>query len=210
MKKRYIMIIILSIIAGGLALWGPIVSQVEQASYQVIESHEMIEIRQYDPLLIAETEVIGDRKTSINQGFRIIADYIFGNNTDHNKIAMTAPVLQESGQKIAMTAPVIQEGTEDHWFVRFVMPHKYTMETLPKPNNPEVKIREIPSKRVAVIRFSGIATETLLKYKEDELRDFLEKESKNSGGLALYAFYNPPWTLPFFRRNEVMIEIDPS
>ena len=106
-----------------------------------------------------------------------------------------------------MTAPVTQQADGNTWRVRFIMPSKYTIETLPKPNNPAVKLKEVPAKRFAVIRFSGTAGEDSLKRHTKELSDFLG--AKNFAPLSppTYAFYNPPWTLPFLRRNEVMVEI---
>jgi effector-binding domain-containing protein len=199
------------IIAGvaviGAAAWGPIVSNVEQAKYEVVESHGAIEIRDYAPMIVAEAEVSGERKESINQGFRMIADYIFGNNEPAQKVAMTAPVIQQPSEKIAMTAPVIQQGVGNQWKVRFVMPANYTMETLPKPNNKQVKLEKIPAKRFAVIRFSGMGDNDSLKENEEKLKTFIDEKGLKSVSVATYAFFNPPWTLPFLRRNELMVEV---
>jgi hypothetical protein len=192
------------------ALWGPIVSNVEQPKYQVAESSGNIEIRDYAPMIVAETEVAGDRRDAIGKGFRIIADYIFGNNTAAQKVPMTAPVTQQGSEKIAMTAPVTQQGDGNIWRVRFVMPSNYTMETLPKPNNPAVKLKEIAAKRYAAIRFSGMASEDSLKRRTEELNAFISAKNFTPLSAPTYAFYNPPWTLPFLRRNEVMVEIPAS
>ena len=173
----------------------------------VVQSRGNIQIRDYGPMIVAEAEVPGGRKEAINQGFRIIADYIFGNNISKKKVAMTAPVVQQQSEKIAMTAPVTQVGSADHWKVHFVMPTSYTMETLPKPNNDAVKLVEIPGKRFAVIRFSGMAGEDSLKDHSDELNNFIAENKLNAMSPPSYAFYNPPWTLPFLRRNEVIIEV---
>ena len=192
----------------GAASWGPIVSNVEQAKYTVIETHGDIEIRDYAPMIVAETEVSGDRKIAINQGFRTIAGYIFGNNISAQKLAMTAPVTQQaSGEKIAMTAPVTQKADGKSWIVRFVMPANYTMQTLPKPSNNVVTLKEIAQSRYAVIRFSGIAGARSLKEHSLVLESFLRERSLKAKSEPTYAFFNPPWTLPFLRRNEIMIEI---
>jgi effector-binding domain-containing protein len=182
-------------------------SRVEQAKYEVVESHGDIEIRDYAPMIVAEAEVFGKREEAINDGFRLIADFIFGNNSAAKDVAMTAPVVQESSAKIAMTAPVQQLGDGNSWRVRFVMPASYTLETLPQPKNQEVKIRAIPAKRFAVIRFSGTAGEENLKQKAQTLNDFLLEKGLTAQSSPSYAFYNPPWTLPFLRRNEIMVEI---
>ena len=89
----------------------------------------------------------GERRDAIGKGFRIIADYIFGNNTTAQKVPMTAPVTQQDSQKIAMTAPVTQQGDGNTWRVRFIMPSNYTLETLPKPNNPAIKLKEVGARR---------------------------------------------------------------
>lgn len=195
-----------AVIIGAIS-WGPIVSNVEQAKYTVTEVHGNIELRDYAPMIIAEVEVQGVRKEAINKGFRLVADYIFGNNKSNVKVAMTAPVVQEQSEKIAMTAPVSQQAEGDNWKVHFVMPSSYTMETLPKPNNSLVKIKEIDGKSFVAIRFSGVAGEENLKKNTEELQKFITDNNYKSQSVPTYAFFNPPWTLPFLRRNEVMIEI---
>ena len=192
------------------ALWGPIVSNVEQPKYQVVASEGNIEIRDYAAMIVAETEVTGDRREAISKGFRTIADYIFGNNTAAQKVPMTAPVTQQEGAKIAMTAPVTQQGEGNTWRVRFIMPASYTIATLPKPNNPVVELKEIGAKRFAVIRFSGMAGEDNLKRHTKELNDFISARKLAPRSGPTYAFYNPPWTLPLLRRNEVMVEVPAS
>jgi len=182
-------------------------SNVEQAKYEIISSQGNIEVRLYPPMIVAEAVVQGDRKTAINKGFRVIADYIFGNNISKTSVAMTTPVLQQKSEKIEMTAPVLQEGQAGQWKVHFVMPSSYTMATLPKPINDSVKLIELPSKRMVVISFPGIAGEASLKKYTSELRNFIIAGKLNAQSAPTYAFYNPPWTLPFLRRNEVMIEI---
>ena len=182
---------------------------VEQPKYQVVESGN-IEIRDYAPMIVAEVDMTGGRRDAIGKGFRIIADYIFGNNTAAQKVPMTAPVTQQDSEKIAMTAPVTQQGDGKTWKVRFIMPSSYTMETLPKPHNAAVKLKEIAAKRYAVIRFSGMAGEDSLKRRTKELSEWVDAKNLAPESDPVYAFYNPPWTLPFLRRNEVMIEIPAS
>lgn len=192
-------------------VWDSVVTNVEHAKYTVVEKHDNVEIRDYAPALVAEVEVSGERQEAIKQGFRMIADFIFGNNAPAKQVAMTAPVIQQAeqnkSQPIAMTAPVLQSGSDNKWVVQFVMPSEYTLLTLPKPNNAAVKIKEIPSKRFAVLRFSGFATSDALQTQTDALKQFMVTKNLNAVSPVQYAFYNPPWTLPFMRRNEVMAEI---
>ncbi len=196
------------IIIIGAMLWGPMVSNVEQAKYKVISAEKNdIEIRDYAPMIIAETTVVGEREIAINEGFRLLADYIFGNNTSKDKLAMTAPVIQKTNEKISMTAPVTQQGNNNEWVVRFVMPSQYTMDTLPKPNNDRIKLSEMAGVRYAVIRFAGLGTRKNLSEHEADLKAFIDKKGLQGISAPTYAFFNPPWTIPFLRRNEIMVEI---
>lgn len=208
-KKSYILygILILSLVL--LAMSGTIMSQVSEPKFKVIESRENIEIREYAPLLVAEVRVEGERKEAISKGFRMLADYIFGNNAPRQKISMTVPVTQQQREKIAMTAPVIQQASDHngHWKVRFVMPAEYTLETLPHPNNSEIEVVSVPAKSYAVIRFSGLASQESLQRYLGELFKYAKETNLKTLGEPIFAFYNPPWTLPFLRRNEVMMEV---
>jgi len=198
---------VLGVVLLGAALWGPIVSNVEHPKYKIIESKGNIEIRDYAQMIVAETDVAGERDEAISKGFRIIANYIFGNNSATQKVPMTAPVTQQGSEKIAMTAPVTQQGEGNTWKVRFIMPSSYSMETLPKPSNPTVELKEVPAKRFVVIRFAGLGGDENLKHHTNELNDFIMAKNLTPQSPPTYAFYNPPWTLPFLRRNEVLIEI---
>jgi DNA gyrase inhibitor GyrI len=207
MSKKMVLWVIAALLMLGAAIWGPIVSNVEQARYQVVDRNDNTEIREYPSAIVAEAEVLGERNEAIGQGFRTIADYIFGNNTSAQKVAMTAPVTQQRVEELAMTAPVTQQGDGLTWRVRFFMPAGLTIETLPRPNNPSVKLKELSGKRFAVIRFSGVASQESLKLHTEELNRFVREKHLNALSSPTYAFYNPPWTLPFLRRNEVMVEI---
>ena len=209
MKKKWTMItsiIALILIVGVLA--GPVMSDVEKPDYKVIQSEQNIEIRQYEPMIIAEVEVDGKRVDAIGDGFRLLADYIFGNNTVQQVISMTAPVQQKENQKIAMTAPVQQQSTGKSWRMSFVMPSKYSMDSLPVPNNNRVRLKEILTKKFVVIEFSGTNSNENVTEHENQLMNYIEANQIKINGSPKYAFYNPPWSLPFLRRNEVMIEIN--
>ena len=209
MKKKWTMItsiIALILIVGVLA--GPVMSDVEKPDYKVIQSEQNIEIRQYDPMIIAEVEVDGKREDAIGDGFRLLADYIFGNNTVQQVISMTAPVQQKENQKIAMTAPVQQQSTGKSWRISFVMPSKYSMDSLPVPNNNRVRLKEILTKKFVVIEFSGTNSNENVIEHENQLMNYIEANQIKINDSPKYAFYNPPWSLPFLRRNEVMIEIN--
>lgn len=209
----------------------------EEPKFQLLSQHDHIELRRYPAFVVAETFVEGDMDAASGKGFRAIADYIFGNNVAvgsapekaSEKIAMTAPVTMEpvaaASQKIAMTAPVAMEplpnaGQADQmpqamqgakrWRMHFVMPGNYTLSTLPKPKNPAVQLREVPSKTWAVLTYSGFNTEAGIQQRTDELVAWLAAQKIKTTGSPQLARYNPPWTLPMFRRNEIMLEIDAS
>ena len=186
---------------------GPIMSMVEQPEYTVVTSKGAFEIREYGPMIAAEAEVAGERQAAIAEGFRIIAAYIFGANKPNAKIEMTAPVQQQREQTIAMTAPVTQQGDGGKWKVRFIMPKTWTMETLPAPTDTRVRLIQLPAKKMVAFRFTWRATDSLIAEKTAELRKYVRAEKLVTVGEPLFAFYNPPWTLPFFRRNEIMLEL---
>jgi hypothetical protein len=202
-----------------LSLKAPIVMAIEEPSYQVLKQSESFELRQYEFQLIAEVSVQGSLSEASNKGFRLVADYIFGNNqasraasNESEKIAMTAPVVMEAqSSKIAMTAPVVVEkkgaSEQQQWILYFVMPKSYRMDSLPKPNNPQVQIKEIKNKKVAVIRFSGWVDEEKLADRTAELQAWMKQEQLIAIGDPQLARYNPPWTLPWWRRNEVFIPV---
>jgi hypothetical protein len=182
----------------------------EEPAYAVLERSGNFELRRYDPMIVAETLVSGSMDDASGSGFRLIADYIFGNNTVPNgssgKISMTAPVtMSAQSEEISMTAPVSMERSAGKWRVHFVMPSEYTLDNLPRPNNPAVTLREVPANNYAVIRFSGLAGENKVAAKAAELKAWLEGRGIEPLGNPQLARYNPPWTLPFLRRNEVMI-----
>lgn len=170
---------------------------------------ERIEVREYAPLIVAETTVSPDGfKDAGNSGFKVLADYIFGNNQGARKIAMTAPVEQRRGDKIAMTAPVAQsERGDGTWVVAFTMPKEWSMATLPLPNNPQVTLREVPQRVVAAIRFSGTWSDKRFTEHRAELLASLQAGHYQVLGEPWSARYDPPWTPWFMRRNEVLVEL---
>ena len=179
-------------------------AKIEMPQYEVVQTFKSIEVRQYAPRIVAEVEVEGKREVAINTGFRILAGYIFGKNLPKRSIAMTSPVLQQKGVPIAMTSPVTQLKDGHFWKVQFTMPCAYTLDTLPRPDNPKVKLKSIPGYRSAAIRFSGCWNDRNLQKFSKVLCAFIKNNNFSIKGEAVYAFYNPPWTLPFFRRNEVI------
>ena len=195
------------VIAAGITL-GPLMSRVEEPQYRIERADGSIEIRSYGPMVVAEASLRGERTAALGAGFRLIAGYIFGANDPNPKMDRTAPVQQQQGKRtIAMTAPVSQQADGETWIVRFIMPAGSTMESLPTPADPRVQLTPVPGRRMAVIRFRGFATADAILTETDRLRSYASSHRLRTIGEPLLAFYNPPWTLPFFRRNEIMLEL---
>jgi len=182
---------------------------IEEAKYSVVVKDDNIEVREYSPYVLAETLVEGDLEEAGNKAFNKLFQYISGNNKSRDKLAMTAPVSQESaGEKIDMTAPVGQKKQGEQWAVSFMMPASYTLETLPQPVDPAVTLREVPARRLAAIRYSGFWSKEGFLQNKAELVAWLEAKEYRPVGEAIWARYNAPYTLWFLRRNEVLIPIE--
>jgi hypothetical protein len=210
---------LLALLAG--FLWMESAMATEEPHYDVRISQAPFELRHYAPTLIAQTLVDGDMDEASNKGFRLIADFIFGNNlavgSDQTaKIAMTAPVTVEpQSSKIAMTAPVTLE-PQSHdtsvagakqWRIHFVMPSQYTMANIPKPKNSAVTLHEVPRKYFVVYRYSGFNSMARVQEKTNEALAWAKQQSLKVVGTPQLSRYDPPWTLPMFRRNEIMVEV---
>lgn len=198
------------VLSGALAavFLGTVAMAVEEPAFKPVLKDGAFEVRDYPALVVAEVTVSGDQKQAAGNGFRLLAGYIFGGNRTKQSIAMTAPVAQApASQKIAMTAPVTQIQGGKTWVVRFTMPSAYSLESLPTPNDPRVKLRQLPPTRFAVLRFSGVARPEAVATRTAELETQVAARRLTATGPASLAQYNPPWTPGFLRRNEVMIPI---
>lgn len=200
----------------------------EEPKFELLTQDGDYEIRRYSALIIAETTVEGDMDAATRQGFKLIADYIFGNNQaarpvgepqSSEKISMTAPVVAEpvgESRKIAMTAPVTAEpvGGADsmvvaqQWRIHFVMPSAYTLATLPMPRNSAVQLRALPPQVFAVLKYSGFNSAARVQEKTDDLMRWVALRHLQPSGAPQLARYDPPWTLPMWRRNEIQIRIE--
>lgn len=185
---------------------------IEEPDYQIVDQNETFELRLYSPYIIAEVDVPGDMSEAGNRAFRILAGYIFGGNAASEKMSMTAPVessVASGGEKMAMTAPVTATAASENGKMTyaFVMERKYTLDTLPVPNDDQIRIRTVPERMVAVRRYSGRWTESKYQQNEQSLRSALQERAIETVGPFILARYNSPMSLPFMRRNEVMIEV---
>jgi hypothetical protein len=185
---------------------------IEKPKYTVLKKDGKFEIREYEEQILAEVEIDGDWGSALNRGFRILAGYIFGGNKAKAKISMTAPVTEEQDykkEKIPMTSPVIaSKVSEKRHKISFMMPSKYTMDTLPEPDSDEITFRKLEKHKAAVIRFSGYFRERLLEKKSEEFKHWLQKEGIGPKSEFISAQYNPPWIPGLFRRNEIIVYIE--
>jgi hypothetical protein len=184
----------------------------EEPEFILISQDGEFEIREYKPKIIATVEVNGDFDDASSQGFKLLADYIFGNNLldgSSKKISMTAPVeMAPLSENLSITSSIMDDAINNQWLVNFIMPKEYRLDSLPKPNNPKVNIIEIPTEKYAVIVFSGLVRESSYAEKVELLSNYLKRNNYTQQGAIKIARYNPPWTLPFLRKNELMVRID--
>ncbi len=181
-----------------------------EPAFTVVERVGGLEVRAYEPRVLAETVVRGDETGARSEGFRRLAGYIFGGNGTGGKIAMTAPVVQERGRTLAMTAPVEQGREAGGWRVAFVMPPGETLDTLPPPKDERVVLRAVPEERWAVRRYTGSTSPAAVAIETRALLAALEGSAWRPEGEVAAWFYDPPWTLPPFRRNEAAVRVVPS
>jgi len=181
---------------------------VPEPAHKIVSQSGGYEVREYAGYLVAETTVSGPWKEALNDGFRRLFSYISGNNEGRTKVAMTAPVLSAEPEKIGMTAPVLQEAKPgDEQVVSFIAPSSYTLDTIPVPKDPRVRIRQVLPFTAAVLRYGGWTNPDKIERKTGELRALLARDGRTPVPPFLSAQYNPPWTIPPFRRNEIIVRI---
>ena len=183
---------------------------IEEPRYTVERSDGAVEVRRYEASIVAATVVEGERKVALSEAFRRLAGYIFGKNRSQSTIAMTAPVSANLSEKIAMTAPVAATPmAEGRFRVTFTMPSSYSLETLPVPDDDRVVIEAMPGREVAAIRFSGSARGPDIERNTSELLAWLDANGRSAVGTPTLAQYDPPFTMPLMRRNEILVELAP-
>jgi hypothetical protein len=160
-------------------------TRTEEPSYVVLRTLEQgVEIREYDSQIRA-TSQMGQE----NRSFGVLAEYIFGHNDQNERIGMTAPIITDRDR------------------ISFIMPKNYTPESLPRPLNPQIKMDPVPKYRVAVIRFSGFTSPKKMDEEAEKLLVILKSSGIEIDSEPFLMRYNPPWTLPFLRRNEVAAKV---
>jgi hypothetical protein len=195
----------------GCSVFG-IRSGYEQPPYSVLETlGGDVEIRGYGSRLAAETEVeAASEEDGRNAAFRILAAYIFGENQSREDVSMTAPVeVRQPATRVAMTAPVETTSSGGRVVMRFFMPSRFTRATLPEPDDPRVRIVEVPGETLAVLRFGGRSRAATVSERTGDLLRALSGSAWQGRGDPVALFYDPPWTIPFLRRNEVAVRVEP-
>ena len=181
---------------------------VEEPSFRLVLRDGSFEIRDYPALVMAEVTEPGDRNSAAYSGFRTLAGYIFGGNTRNESIEMTAPVIEARPADWLPSASPTEPSRKGDWTIQFVMPPQFSLTSLPRPNSPNIRLKETRAARVAAIRFSGWATDRSISDHTAELERKLRERQLIVTGPAAIAQYDPPWTLPFLRRNEILIPIE--
>ena len=197
-----------TLLLGGCSLVG--VRTVEEAGYAIVEASGDIEIRDYDPLVVVETFVEADFEDAGNRAFGKLFAYISGENRARQAIEMTAPVVaseDDGGESIEMTAPVIADKAVTGWRFAFVLPARFTIDSAPLPLRDDVRLRALESRRIAVLTYSGLRSESRFERNYARLNDWISAQGLEALSGPSYAGYDPPWTLPFLRRNEIMITV---
>ncbi|MES3038349.1 MAG: heme-binding protein, partial [Bdellovibrionota bacterium] len=183
----------------------------EEPEYKVLKKDGPVEVRQYSSQLHAKVTLKGlDFDTYRNKAFELLAAYIFGANSGKTKMAMTSPVLQKNdSEKMAMTSPVLQQQSGDQeWTMTFILPSKYSLASVPKPDNPQIKIVEEPGYEAVTLRYTGTNSLQSLKKHEDQLSAWLLKNPQYKvNGKFFAAQYDAPFAVPFLRRNEVLAKV---
>jgi len=198
------------VILAGCSVFGE--SGVEDAPYTLLKSEQTqkIEVRNYESMVLVSSSISAD---GMNSAFRNLFRYITGDNEGSEEIAMTAPVfLDESdadskGTDISMTAPVFMKEQSEQEIMSFVMPADFTIQSTPKPTNPDVWITEVKDYKVVVIKFSGLLSDSNVDAQTKILNSWITKNGYTAISEPIKAAYNGPFTIPWFRRNEVMIEV---
>ena len=193
----------------------------EEAKFSVLLKEQNFEVREYEPHVVAQTRVEGEFSSAGRQAFGRLFKYISGYNEGQHKVAMTLPVAQTGahddhnvaeGSKIAMTSPVVQQqgGIQQKnggWQLSFMMPAGSRIDTLPVPKDPSVSLQAVSAQKMAAVRYSGTWSERAYLEHKHALQAWLQTQGYQADGEAKWARYNPPFTLWFLRRNEVLIPI---
>jgi len=206
--------LLIPVVLAGCSVFGD--SGVKNAPYTLLKSdqEQKIEVRNYESMVLVSSDMSSD---GMNSAFRNLFSYITGENEGSAEIAMTAPVLMNEsnaaskgtnkGTEIAMTAPVFMKERSEQQVMSFVMPADFTLQSTPKPTNPNVWVTEVKEYKVVVIKFSGLLSDSNVETQTEILNSWIDKNGYTAISEPVNAAYNGPFTIPWLRHNEVLIEV---
>jgi DNA gyrase inhibitor GyrI len=200
MLKTLLIIVALLVVlaAGALLVFVYVVQNVEQPEYVLVEQDGDFEVRDYPALTVAMVRRTGERRESLSAGFGPLARYIFAKERDGEKIAMTAPVIQQ---------PEAGDADTGDWTVGFIMPRAAVQAGLPEPGSADVRLTELPPRRVVAVRFSGRTTDERTDAQRARLEDWVRARGLRIVSAPVYAYYNDPFTPGPLRRNEILFDV---
>jgi hypothetical protein len=182
----------------------------ETPQYSILKRDKEFELRRYAGYIQAHVDVTSSNyRTAVEQGFNILAGYIFGNNESRQSIEMTTPVKVAQSEKIAMTTPVTVSG-DGSFTVAFIMPATYQLDTLPIPKDGRIQFTQFPTHLVAAACFSGYFIQKTIQKYQSRLSQWITAQGLETEGDFTVAGYNPPWVPGFLAKNEVLIRIHPG
>ncbi len=183
----------------------------EQPDYEVLVTQDDVEVRRYKKTVIAQVTIQGEHDQAIKAGFQTLANYIFGENEEQSTMEMTAPVFQQnttSNQYLGVTAPLFREHNGSGWTISFVIPEKFDFDSVPDPVDSNIRITEMPERKTAVLRYSGNNNEEKMREAEVKLNEWLTSSGMKAKSSIRWAQYDPPFAIPFLKRNEAQIDIN--
>ncbi|MFN0060388.1 MAG: SOUL family heme-binding protein [Planctomycetota bacterium] len=190
----------------GCSIFG--IRNYEEAEYQLVSKDGDIELRRYSDSVLVETLVAGEYDEAGNTAFRRLFAYISGANESKRAVDMTTPVfVEKQGAPLRVAQPMLAEETATGWRMSFVLPKEFTLATAPQPNDPLIQLRALSGATVASLRFSGRMNEQRISEHARQLEAWLPTQSLSASSPIRSAAYDPPFTLPFLRRNEVQVEV---
>lgn len=183
-------------------------AKTRETPYKVKDHEDGFEIREYGPRLVAEVESSGTREKALADSFNLLAAYIAGKNSPRRKIeGAKSGTVSTAQEKIPMGVPVTTHSVGSNIRMRFFLPETYTLETIPQPLEKRIRILELPAQRIAVMRFSGSARKDNFDRHAAQLKKLLDAKGVSPSGEPQEAYYNPPYTPIFLKRNEVFIPL---
>ena len=208
-SKTTITLIAAWVVFCGWVVWGWwAVRGLQESPYEVSQRHDGYEVREYGPLLAAQVSVVGSWSQAWEQGFVMLENYLSGDNTVQESIAMKRAIgMEPQSEDIAGAVPVLQQERGGVWLISFVLPPQWTDVTVPRPNDPRVRIVRLPARTIAAVTFSGRAAHDQVMRNESRLRESLAKNRAVITGPTTVAQYHLPGTPPFLRHNEILIPI---